>query len=134
MEARYPVYCGYNTFVYVRNSRLEADPGTSQNSPVVGAREFDLVDSEYQNPDIDIDPDLLYYNEQAEKMYYDGDIYDGPILIVPTGVSIATGLEAMDNGQWTMDNSGSLYNLQGQRVSHPVKGQIYIQNGRKVKF
>ncbi len=134
IEASYPVNCGYNTFVYVRNSRLVADPGTSQNSPVVGAREFDLVDSEYQNPDIDIDPDLLYYNEQAEKMYYDGDIYDGPILIVPTGVSIATGLKAMGNGQWTMDNSLPLYNLHGQRVSHPVKGQIYIQNGRKIKF
>ena len=134
IEASYPVNCGYNTFVYVRNSRLVADPGTSQNSPVVGAREFDLVDSEYQNPDIDIDPDLLYYNEQAEKMYYDGDIYDGPILIVPTGVSIATGLKAMGNGQRTMDNSLPLYNLHGQRVSHPVKGQIYIQNGRKIKF
>ena len=134
VEAGYPVYCGHNTFVYVRNSRLVADPGTSQNSPVVGAREFDLVDSEYQDPDIDIDPDLLYYNEQAEKMYYNGNIYDGPILIVPTGVSIATGLKAMGNGQLTMDNSLPLYNLQGQRVSHPVKGQIYIQNGRKVKF
>ena len=134
IEAGYPVYCGYNTFVYVRNSRLVADPGTSQNSPVVGAREFDLINSKYQDPDIDIDPDLLYYNEQAEKMYYDGYIYDGPILIVPTGGSIATGIEAMGNGQLTMDNSLPLYNLQGQRVSHPVKGQIYIQNGRKVKF
>ena len=134
VEASYPVYCGYNTFVYVRNSRLKADPGSSQNSPVEGAREFDLINSEYQDPDIGINPDLLYYNEQAEKMYYDGYIYDGPILIVPTGGSIATGIEAMGNGQLTMDNSLPLYNLQGQRVSHPVKGQIYIQNGRKVKF
>ena len=134
VEASYPVYCGYNTFVYVRNSRLVADPGTSQNSPVVGAREFDLVDSEYQDPDIGINPDLLSYNETAQKMYYNGNIYDGPILIVPTGVSIATGLEAMGNRQLTMDNSLPLYNLHGQRVSHPVKGQIYIQNGRKVKF
>jgi hypothetical protein len=134
VEAGYPVYCGHNTFVYVRNSRLVADPGTSQNSPVVGAREFDLVDSEYQDPDIGINPDLLSYNETAQQMYYDGYIYDGPILIVPTGVSIATGLKAMGNGQLTMDNSLPLYNLHGQRVSHPVKGQIYIQNGRKVKF
>jgi surface protein len=134
VEASYPVYCGYNTFVYVRNSRLVADPGTSQNSPVVGAREFDLVDSEYQDPDIGINPDLLSYNETAQKMYYNGNIYDNPILIVPTGVSIATGLKAMGNGQLTMDNSLPLYNLHGQRVSHPVKGQIYIQNGRKVKF
>ncbi len=134
VEAGYPVYCGYNTFVYVRNSRLKADPGLSQNSPVEGAREFDLINSEYQDPDIGINPGFLSYNETAQKMYYNGYIYDGPILIVPTGVSIATGLEAIDNGQLTMDNSLPLYNLQGQRVSHPVKGQIYIQNGRKVKF
>ncbi|MBR7018145.1 MAG: BspA family leucine-rich repeat surface protein [Prevotella sp.] len=134
VEAGYPVYCGYNTFVYVRNSRLKADPGLSQNSPVEGAREFDLINSEYQDPDIGINPDLLSYNETAQKMYYNGNIYDGPILIVPTGVSIATGLKAMGNGQLTMDNSLPLYNLHGQRVSHPVKGQIYIQNGRKVKF
>ena len=134
VEAGYPVYCGYNTFVYVRNSRLVADPGTSQNSPVEGAREFDLINSEYQDPDIGINPGFLSYNETAQKMYYNGYIYDGPILIVPTGVSIATGLKAMGNGQWTMDNSLPLYNLHGQRVSHPVKGQIYIQNGRKVKF
>jgi surface protein len=134
VEAGYPVYCGHNTFVYVRNSRLVADPGTSQNSPVVGAREFDLVDSEYQDPDIGINPDLLSYNETAQQMYYDGYIYDGPILIVPTGVSIATDLKAIDNGELTIDSSLPLYNLHGQRVSHPVKGQIYIQNGRKVKF
>jgi len=25
-----------------------------------------------------------------------------------------------------------MYNLQGQRITNPVKGQIYIQNGKKI--
>ena len=83
-----------------------------------------------------INPEDLYYDtdEQMREICYTGAPYHGRIVIVPTGVSIATGIEAMDNGQWIMDNSVPLYNLQGQRVSHPVKGQIYIQNGRKVIF
>jgi hypothetical protein len=47
---------------------------------------------------------------------------------------ISTDINAIDNGQLTIDKSLPLYNLNGQRVSHPVKGQIYIQNGRKIKF
>ena len=44
----------------------------------------------------------------------------------------STGLEEIDNGKLTIDNSSPLYNLQGQQVSHPVKGQIYIKAGKKV--
>jgi hypothetical protein len=44
----------------------------------------------------------------------------------------STGLEEIDNGKLAMDNSSPLYNLQGQQVSHPVKGQIYIKAGKKV--
>ncbi len=128
VEASYPVYCGYNTFVYVRNSRLKADPGSSQNSPVEGAREFDLINSEYQDPDIGINPDLLYYNEQAEKMYYDGYIYDGPILIVPTQVSISTNINEAGAPSTT---DQPMYNLSGQRVGKDYKG-IVIHNGKKV--
>ena len=47
---------------------------------------------------------------------------------------ISTDIDAIDNGQLTIDKSLPLYNLNGQRVSHPVKGQIYIQNGRKIKI
>ncbi len=57
----------------------------------------------------------------------------GTIVALPDE-GISTGLEAIDNGELTIDSSLPLYNLHGQRVSHPVKGQIYIQNGRKVKF
>ena len=128
VEASYPVYCGYNTFVYVRNSRLKADPGSSQNSPVEGAREFDLINSEYQDPDIGINPGFLSYNETAQKMYYNGNIYDGPILIVPTGVSISTNINEAGAPSTT---DQPMYNLSGQRVGKDYKG-IVIHNGKKV--
>ncbi|MBR5919133.1 MAG: hypothetical protein IKZ83_04460, partial [Prevotella sp.] len=41
-----------------------------------------------------------------------------------------TGVEAIDNGQLTIDYS-PVYNLQGQRVNKAQKG-VYIQNGKKV--
>ncbi|MBP5355367.1 MAG: hypothetical protein J6Z10_00735 [Prevotella sp.] len=79
---------------------------------------------------------------QPNGAYFDGeDVRDGngtrvvnQWVIIRGNTSITTGLEAMDNGELTIDSSLPLYNLQGQRVSYPVKGQIYIQNGRKVKF
>ena len=39
-----------------------------------------------------------------------------------------TGINAIDNGQLTIDN---YYNLAGQRVAQPTKG-LYIVNGKKV--
>lgn len=56
-----------------------------------------------------------------------------PMIIQRSG-GISTDIDAIDHGQLTIDNSLPLYNLNGQRVSHPIKGQIYIQNGRKIKF
>ena len=41
----------------------------------------------------------------------------------------ATGIEAIDNGQWTID--AVVYDLQGRRVDQPTKG-LYIVNGKKV--
>ena len=41
----------------------------------------------------------------------------------------ATGIEAIDNGQLTIDNV--VYDLQGRRVAQPAKG-LYIVNGKKV--
>jgi len=29
-------------------------------------------------------------------------------------------------------NNGAIYNLQGVRVDNPVKGGLYIQNGKKI--
>ncbi len=51
--------------------------------------------------------------------------------LVPTGVESVSG---SDNGQTVIDMDAPLYNLRGQRVSHPVKGTIYIQNGKKVRY
>ena len=45
---------------------------------------------------------------------------------------IVTGIEAVINP--VEESSAPLYNLQGQRVSKPVKGQIYIQGGKKIKM
>ena len=137
IEAASPVY-SQNGVVNVNHSRLEALP-TSLNeriSAVSDAKAFNMTSCVFADQGDGIDPEDLYYDtdEQMREICYTGAPYHGRIVIVPTGGSIATGLEEIDNGQWTMDNSGSLYNLHGQRVSHPVKGQIYIQNGRKVKF
>ena len=137
IEAASPVY-SQNGVVNVNHSRLEALP-TSLNeriSAVSDAKAFNMTSCVFADQGDGIDPEDLYYDtdEQMREICYTGAPYHGRIVIVPTGVSIATGLKAMDNGQWIMDKSVPLYNLQGQRVSHPVKGQIYIQNGRKVKF
>ena len=41
----------------------------------------------------------------------------------------ATGIDSMVNGQWSMDN---YYDMQGRKVEKPVRGGIYIKNGKKV--
>ena len=41
----------------------------------------------------------------------------------------ATGIGSMVNGQWSMDN---YYDMQGRKVEKPVRGGIYIKNGKKV--
>ena len=43
----------------------------------------------------------------------------------------AMDLEAMDNGQWIIDN-GSVYNLAGQKVNGKLPKGLYIVNGKKV--
>lgn len=85
--------------------------------------------------------DGLQFVQPNGAYFDDEDVRDGndervvnQWVVIKYNPSIATGLEAIDNGELTIDNSLPLYNLHGQRVSHPLKGQIYIQNGRKVKF
>jgi surface protein len=60
-------------------------------------------------------------------------VIGNPMIIQRSG-GISTDINSLDNGELGIDKSLPLYNLNGQRVSHPVKGQIYIQNGRKIKF
>ena len=78
---------------------------------------------------------------QPSGAYFDGEdvrntsgIISNQWVVIKYNPSIATGLEAIDNGELTIDSSLPLYNLHGQRINHPVKGQIYIQNGRKIRF
>ena len=41
--------------------------------------------------------------------------------------SETTGIETMDNGQWTMDNSAEFYDLQGHKVTKAqMKKGVYI--------
>ena len=42
--------------------------------------------------------------------------------------SEATGIKAIDNGKWTMDN---WYDLQGRKIQKPTKKGLYIHNGVK---
>lgn len=42
------------------------------------------------------------------------------------------GTTGIENPEPETRHSGLIYNLKGQPVEHPVKGQIYIQGGRKV--
>ena len=77
----------------------------------------------------------LHVPASSIGLYKTADVWKDFKEILPLpDEGISTGLEVIDNGELTIDNSLLLYNLHGQRVSHPVKGQIYIQNGRKIKF
>ena len=48
--------------------------------------------------------------------------------------AIATGVQIMDNGQWTMDNyTDEWYTIEGQKLSgKPTKKGVYIYNGKRV--
>lgn len=43
---------------------------------------------------------------------------------------ISTGINSIDNGQWTIDNDAPAYNLAGQKVGKGYKG-IVVKNGKK---
>ncbi len=53
----------------------------------------------------------------------------GNFYIVSTQEPETTGIQTVKPSAVSVD--GAIYNLQGIRVSNPVEGQIYIQNGRK---
>ncbi len=70
------------------------------------------------------------------RLYKNG-VYSGSSLAkdvtITAKVGISTGLEAIENGQLTIDNSNdSWYTIDGQKLSgKPAKKGIYIQNGKK---
>ncbi|MBR7017503.1 MAG: leucine-rich repeat protein [Prevotella sp.] len=78
---------------------------------------------------------IQFNNTKKAVTDANGTIVSGVWVTIEKFVAgISTDINAIDNEELTIDSSLPLYNLHGQRVSHPVKGQIYIQNGRKVKF
>ena len=74
-----------------------------------------------------------YDSSHINKTYarIDGGTAAPGYFTAPVG-GIVTNIEAVDNP--VEKPSAPLYNLQGQRVSQPVKGQIYIQGGKKIKM
>ena len=53
-------------------------------------------------------------------------------------LSVTTMIHSMDNGQWTMDNSSTVYDMQGRKIvngklsNSQLPRGIYIVNGKKV--
>lgn len=68
--------------------------------------------------------DVDYNNENLKGISFDHLTIEGALSGETTGISSIT---SEDNA--TKD--GAIYNLAGQRVSTPVSGQLYIQNGKK---
>ena len=78
---------------------------------------------------------LGLYNYTGEtlngfKAYLDKSALGAGVHALTFEFDDATGIEAIDNGQLTMDNA-AIYNLAGQRVQKATKG-LYIVNGKKV--
>lgn len=67
---------------------------------------------------------ILYsnYNNADRRCWFDN-------LIIQ---NIAAGEVGIDNVEAIRPVDNNMYNLQGQRILAPVKGQIYIQNGKKM--
>ena len=94
-----------------------ANPGC-----IMDAKAIDLFDCTMTTGSVKIQSKTSGYCVPEKKMVIERD--ESPIV---------TAIEGMEAVQ-TFDASAPLYNLQGQRVSQPVKGLIYIQRGKKVLF
>lgn len=64
-------------------------------------------------------------NENAETMHI--NINEGNKATWKAGAT--SGITSITNGD--VVKNGAMYNLAGQRISAPVRGQLYIQNGKK---
>lgn len=65
----------------------------------------------------------MYYFNKVKKVFSIGDLY------VELSEGTGTGISSISTDKTI--NNGVIYNLAGQRVSAPVKGQLYIKNGKK---
>ena len=117
-----------------------------------GTPTFGLLTGVYEEGDVPVGSYVLqlkYLDDEGDsykvgfyKVVEDAPLYIYPnrcYLTVPASGGIkeafffneddATGIKAMVNGQWSMDNA--IYNLAGQRMSKMQKG-INIVNGKKI--
>ncbi|GEM_PF-1591458 len=97
-------------------------PDSANPGCIIGAEAINLIDCTMTTGSVMIQSKTSGYCVPEKKMVIERD--ESPIV---------TAIEGMEAVQ-TFDASAPLYNLQGQRVSQPVKGQIYIQRGKKVLF
>ncbi len=69
---------------------------------------------------------VLYtsYKNADRRCWFDN------LLIQNIAAGVDTGINEVQNAVVTKKNT-AIYNLAGQRIAAPVKGQIYIQNGKK---
>ncbi len=70
------------------------------------------------------DPEGVFIGKH--KVY----INPGTIIALKDGVSSGI-LESVSNGK---NSKSTIYNLQGMPVSNPINGEIYIVNGKKIKY
>lgn len=70
-------------------------------------------------------------NLGANKAYLDTTSSGGDIKGFLFDFNDAVGIEAIDNGRWTIDNDKVIYNLAGQKMSKLQRG-VNIVNGKKV--
>ncbi|MDE6648422.1 MAG: choice-of-anchor J domain-containing protein [Muribaculaceae bacterium] len=111
-----------------------AGVGTSDVSFLIGY--YIYRDGEILNPDMGIiwsDADLRYIVDPAvsgsytvRAFYLDGESEDSNIVVIiaTTGIS-----DIRDT-----DKDDVFYDLMGIKVDRPVKGQLYIHNGKKIIF
>lgn len=65
----------------------------------------------------------MYYFNKVKKVFSVGDLY------VEISEGSSSGISSITTNDAVKD--GAMYSLAGQRISAPVSGQIYIQNGKK---
>ena len=77
------------------------------------------------------DGGTLAANRAYLQTTYDASDAGARLVLVFEDDDETTGIKSMHNAEFIMHNN-EVYNLKGQRVEKPVKGQLYIVNGKKV--
>lgn len=88
----------------------------------VGWEKGNYLPASLQNLSGEVEVKMYYFNK-VKKVFGVGDLY----VVLSEGTTSGISSVATE----TTVSNGAIYNLAGQRVSAPVRGQIYIQNGKK---